>query len=264
MLFAEAQGQGQGQEPDQPPGQLRKELLSRLASGNEEQRIDAITQISALRHDASDSDQLPVNTALGNSLHQDPSPVVRALTARALGIVAGDQGHSQSDNIAVKALITAIGKERETAVRKAIIYALACYPQPQVTTALIPFLKDKKREVRAATAYTLAENRDPASMQSLVELLRRNGKDDDAFARSQAARGLGRIGVREAIDPLIMALTRDRSQEVRREAAQALGRIATRQDANVIEALRGATLSNDPYLVTAAESAIASINARDP
>jgi HEAT repeat protein len=259
VLFAEARGQ----EAERPPGQLRKELLSRLTSGDVEQRIDAITQIGALRHDTSDSDQLPINTALGNSLQQDTSPVVRALAARALGIAAGNQGHSQSNSIAVAALLAAIGKERETAVRKAIIYALACYPQPQVTTALIPFLKDKKREVRAATAYALAESGDPASSQALVEVLRRGDKDDDAFARSQAARGLGRIGERDAIDPLIMALTRDRSQEVRREAAQSLGRIATRQDANVIEALRGATLSNDPYLVTAAENAIASINARD-
>jgi HEAT repeat protein len=259
VLFAEAQGQ----EAERPPGQLRKELLSRLTSGDVEQRIDAITQIGALRRDTSDSDQLPINTALGNSLQQDTSPVVRALAARALGIAAGNQGHSQSDSIAVAALLAAIGKERETAVRKAIIYALACYPQPQVTTALIPFLKDKKREVRAATAYALAESGDPASAQALVEVLRRGDKDDDVFARSQAARGLGRIGGRDAIDPLIMALTRDRSQEVRREAAQSLGIIATRQDANVIEALRGATLSNDPYLVTAAESAIASINARD-
>jgi HEAT repeat protein len=259
LLFAEARGQ----EADQPSGQSRKELLSRLASGDEEQRIDAITQIGALPRDTSDSDQIPVITALGNSLQQDSSPVVRALAARTLGIVAGNQGHSQSDGIAVAALIAAIGKERELAVRKAIIYALACYPQPQVTTALIPFLKDKKREVRAATAYALAENADPASAQPLVEVLRRGAKDDDAFARSQAARGLGRIGGRDAIDPLIAALTHDRSQEVRREAAQALGKIATRQDANVIEALRGATLSNDPYLVSAAENAIASINARD-
>jgi len=260
LLVAEARGQ----EADQAQGQLRKELLSRLASGDEEQRIDAITQIGALRRDIPDSDQMSINTALANSLQQDSSPVVRAMAARALGIVAGNQEHSQSDSTAVAALIAAVGKERELAVRKAIIYALACYPQPQVTTTLIPFLKDKKSEVRAATAYALAENADPASAQPLAELLRRGGKDEDAFTRSQAARGLGRIGARGAIDQLIRALTHDKSQEVRREAAQSLGRIATRQDSNVIEALRGATLSNDPYLVTAAEIAIASINARNP
>src|SRR5262249_60438131 len=127
--------------------------------------------------------------------------------ARALGIAAGNPGHNQSGSIAVSALIAAIGKEREIAVRKAIIYALACFPQPEVTAALIPFLKDKKNEVRAATAYALAENGDPASAPALVEVLRRGGKDKDAFTRSQAARGLGRIGAPDPIYPFIMPFT---------------------------------------------------------
>ena len=252
-----------GQETVQTPEQLRKELLARLASGNEEQRIDALTRIGALWHNISDSDELAVITALGECLQQDPSPVVRALAARALEIAAENRGQIRSREAALAALTAALGKERETAARKAIVYALARYPQPQVTTALIPLLKDKKREVRAAAAYALAENGDPASTQALTEFLRRNGKEDDAFARSQAARGLGRIGDHDAVDPLVEALTRDKSQEVRREAALSLGKIATRQDAKAIEALRDATLANDPYLVSAAESAIASINERD-
>ena len=139
---------------------------------------------------------------------------------------------------------------------KAIIYALAHYPQPQVTSTLTPFLKNKRSELRAAAAYALAEIGDTASAQALAELLRRGGKDEDAFARGQAARGLGRVGGHDSIDLLTNALSNDRSQEVRREAALALGRIATSQDAKAIEALRNATLSNDPYLVGAAENAI--------
>ncbi|MGH9767454.1 MAG: HEAT repeat domain-containing protein [Blastocatellia bacterium] len=247
------------QEADRRTEPLQKELLSRLASGDEEQRLDAIMRIGALWRNAPNSVDFPVITALGNALQQDPSPVVRALAARALEIGSGNQG---SDS-AIPTLTAALGKEREVAVRKAIIYALARYPQPQVTTALIPFLKDKKTELRAAAAYALAENGDQTSAEALTEALRRSGKDEDAFARGQAARGLGRIGGRDSIDPLLDALARDKSQEVRREAARALGRIATRQDAKVIEALRAAALSNDPYLVIAADSAIASINARD-
>ena len=167
-------------------------------------------------------------------------------------------------NEAVEALLAALGKERELAVRKAIIYALARYPQSQVTSALIPFLKNKHTEVRAAAAYALAENGDPTSAKALAELLRRGAKDEDAFARSQAARGLGRVGGHDSIDLLTNALSNDRSEEVRREAALALGMIATPQDAIAIEALRNATLSNDPYLVSAAEGAIASINSRNP
>jgi len=260
LLFVEVRGQ----ETDSQANQPRQELLSRLASGDEEQRIDAITRIGALWSATTDLVELPVITALGNSLQQDSSPVVRALAARALEIIGGNQSSGQSADKAVHALIAALGTEREVAVRKAVIYALARYPQLQVTASLIPFLKDKKTELRAAVAYALAENGDLTSAQALTEVLRRSGKDEDAFARSQAARGLGRIGGRDSIDPLLEALTRDRSQEVRREAARALGRIATRQDWKVIEALRGATLSNDPYLVIAADSAISSINSRNP
>lgn len=259
MLFAG----GRGQEADPPTSQSRRDLLGRLTSGDEEQRIDSIVRISALLRDEPDSVEMPVIAALGSALQRDSSPVVRALAARALEICAGNRGGGQS-NEAVAALLAALKKERELAARKAIIYALARYPQPQVTSALIPFLKNKHSELQASAAYALAETADPASAQALAEVLRLSDKDEDAFARSQAARGLGLIGARDSIDLLANSLSHDRSQDVRREAARSLGRIATLQDAKAIEALRGATLSNDPYLVSAAEDAIATINSRNP
>lgn len=257
-----------GRNGERQANQSLEELLSRLASGDEEQRVDAITQISAFWREAVDSVELPIVSALLKALQQDSSPVVRALAARALesgaeNQVAG-QGASQGVNKIVDALMAALGKEREVAVRKAIIYALARYPQPQVTAGLIPFLKHKRSELRASAAYALAEHRDPASAAALTEALKRRGKEKDAFVRSQAARGLGRIGGRDSINPLLDALRRDNSQEVCREAARALGLLAGRQDAKVIEALRAATLSNDPYLVVVAENAISAINSRNP
>ncbi|HZF37735.1 MAG TPA: HEAT repeat domain-containing protein [Blastocatellia bacterium] len=259
MLFAG----GRGQEVDRRTDRLRQELLSRLASGDEEQRIDSAVRISALLRDDPDAIETSVISSLGAALQRDSSPVVRALAARALEICAGNQGDGRSDE-AVAALLAALGKERDLATRKAIIYALARYPQPQVTSALLPFLKNRRSELRAAAAYALAEIGDPASAGALAEVLRRGGKDEDAFARSQAARGLGRVGGRDSIDLLTDALSGDGSQEVRREAALSLGRIATPQDAKALEALRKATLSNDPYLVSAAEKAIASVNSRSP
>ncbi|MBO0724831.1 MAG: HEAT repeat domain-containing protein [Blastocatellia bacterium] len=263
LLFAE----GRGQEIDQRTDRSRQELLSRLASGDEEQRIDSVVRLSALLRDDPEAIETSVITSLGAALQRDPSPVVRALTAMALEICAGNQagnqGGGRSDE-AVAALLAALGKERDLAAQKAIIYALARYPQPRVTSALIPFLKNRRSELRAAAAYALAEAGDPASAQALAEVLRRGGKDEDAFARSQAVRGLGRIGGRDSIDLLTDALSDDKSQEVRREAALSLGRIATSQDAKAIEALRKATLSNDPYLVSAAEEAIVSVNLRNP
>jgi HEAT repeat protein len=258
MLFAG----GRGQEVDRRTDRSRQELLSRLASGDEEQRIDSLVRICSLLRDEHGSIETSVIKSLGEALQRDSSPVVRALAARALEVCAGNLGARSDD--AVAALLAALGKERETAARKAIIYALARYPQPQVTSALIPFLKNKRSELRAAAAYALAETGDPASAPALAEVLRQGGKDEDAFARSQAARGLGRVGGRDSIDLLTNALSNDRSQEVRREAALSLGLIATSQDLKAIEALRNATLSNDPYLVIAAENAIANINSRNP
>jgi HEAT repeat protein len=263
MLFAGGPQQARGQEADRRTDRSRQELLSRLASGDEEQRIDFLVRICALLRDEPEEIETSVIMSIGAALQRDSSPVVRALAARALEICGGNLGGGQGDEAAA-ALLAALGKERELAVRKAIIYALARYSQPQVTSALIPFLKNKRSELRAAAAYALAETGDPTSAEELAELLRRGAKSEDAFARSQAARGLGRIGGHDSIDLLTNALSNDRSEEVRREAALSLGRIATSQDAQVIEALRNATLSNDPYLVSAAEKALANINSRNP
>ncbi|MGH9836209.1 MAG: HEAT repeat domain-containing protein [Blastocatellia bacterium] len=243
-----------GQEAERQANPSEEQILSHLASGDEEQRLNAVTRAGDLFLTAPDSVKSSIISALGNSLRTDPSPVVRALAARAMEV-------SRDDRV-VPTLITALGRAREVAVRKAIIYSLARYPQAQVTSALTPFLKDRKHELRAAAAYALAEIGDASSAQALIEVLRRRGKDEDAFARSQAARGLGQIGSRDAIDSLLEALTRDKSPEVRREAARALGRLATKQEAKVIEALRAAMSSNDPYLAVAADEAIASINLR--
>lgn len=258
ISFAE----GGGQEVDRRTDPSRLELLSRLASGDEERRIDSLVRISALLLDEPGSIEPSVIKSLGGALQRDTSPVVRALAARAMEICAGNLAAGQGED-AVAALLAALGKEQELAARKAIIYALARYPQPQVTSALIPFLKNKHSELRASAAYALAETGDPATAPALAEVMRR-AKDEDAFARSHAARALGRVGGRDSIELLTNALTNDGSQEVRREAALSLGRIATSQDAKAIEALRNATLSNDPYLVSAAENAIANINSRDP
>jgi HEAT repeat protein len=244
-----------------------QELLSQLASGDEERRIDSAVRLGALLRDRPETIETSVIASLSRSLQQDSSPVVRALAAMALEICAGEYVDSRGDGQsgeAVEALLAALGKERDLAARKAIIYALARYPQPRVISALIPFLKNRRRELRAAAAYALAESADPASTPALTDLLKRAGKDEDAFARSQAARGLGRAGGRDSIDILTEALSDDSSQEVRREAAISIGRIATLQDTKAIGALRNATLSNDPYLVSAAENAIASINSRNP
>lgn len=241
----------------------RERWLSRLTAGNEEERLDAMAHLVVMFSAASDSsgaanglneENFSAITALALALRKDASPVVRALAARALEVCG--------DRRAAEPLMSALGEEREIAVRKAIIYAFARHPSPQAAAHLIPLLKDKQPDIRGSAAFALAEIRDPASATALLDLIKGRRKDEDAFARAQAIRGLGLIGDRTATDSLLTALKKDDSPDVRREAARALGRIATGQDVKTIEALRAAQLSSDPYLTGIATEAIAAINTR--
>src|SRR5262245_27819642 len=151
MMFAGEPRQTGGQEADRRTDRLRRELLDRMASGDEEQRIESLDRICALLRDQTDAIETAVITSIGAALQRDASPVVRALAARALESCAGNLDAGQGDEPSA-ALLAALGKERELAVLTAIIYALARYPQPQVTSTLTPFLKNKRSELRAAAA----------------------------------------------------------------------------------------------------------------
>src|SRR5262245_65124589 len=141
MLFAGGPRQTRGQEADRRTDHSWREMLERMTSGDEEQRIDSLVRICALLRDEPDAIETPLITSIGDALQRDSSPVVRALAARALETCAGNLGAGQGD-VARSTLLAWRGKEREVAVLKAIIYALARYPQSQVTSALIPFLKN--------------------------------------------------------------------------------------------------------------------------
>jgi HEAT repeat protein len=239
------------------PGEISQDFLTaRLASGDVEQRLDAVVQLRAL-FDAAPNSASPLTIArLADVLQRDVSPIIRALSARVLGNCCGQ--------LAAPALIASLASEREIAVRKAIIYALARYRSPQITSTLISLLKDKAPEIRGAASFALAEIGDAISSEALLEILQKLQKEEDAFARSQAARALGKIGDHSAIEVLVKLLLHDKSQEVRREAAHALGSLANKQDTNVIEALREAILRSDPYLAGVAREALDKVNTRNP
>lgn len=229
---------------------------SQLGSGDEEQRRDALVHIGTFLGDPANSISQQTKTALGNILQRDASPVNRALAARAFELIGDEQS--------LPVLFTSLNSEREIAVRKAIIYALARQRSAQITSSLIPLLKDKNSEIRASAAFALAEIGDPSSVDALIELLRKRGKDEDAFARSQAVRAIGKFGKVDAISILLNTLTRDKSTEVRREAAKSLGSIDITNASGVEEALRSVLTSEDPYLVAAAEASLAKIKSRNP
>ncbi len=229
-------------------------LVARLAATDEETRLAALIDLAALFKSHLNAPRPATLKTLANTLQTDPSPIIRTHAARVLEFVSEP---SVSD-----ALLSALRTERELATCKAIIYALARHPAPQVTVALIPLLKHKEKEIRATTAYALAELADTAAATALLEFLQRRNSDEDAFARSQAARGLGRIGYQAAIPALLKALQQDKAQIVRREAAYALGWLAPVQAGAVVAALRQAAQADDPYLREAANAALTQINLR--
>lgn len=236
------------------PVATEQTLAASLAAADEEQRSAALVELSALfkaRLRAAAPNTIAVLTRL---LQSDAAPVIRTHAARALEL-AGDAS-------AVDALLAAFKTEREMTTRKTILYALARYSAPQVTSALLPLLNHKEQEIRATTAFVLAEQADTAAAMPLLGLLQKRRKDTDAFARSQAVRGLGRIGYQAATAVLIETLQKDKAQIVRREAATALGWLTTLPAPNVLAALRTASQADDPYLREAALAAIEKINAR--
>ena len=234
----------------------QQNLIARLANGGEEERFDSIAQLVVLFGATPGSATEQTFNALNAGLRRDNSPLIRALSARALENCCGER--------AVQPLLASLTDEREIAVRKAILYALARHHSPQIAPALIPSLRDKKQETRAAAAYALAEIGDSSSAGPLLNVLQKRRGDEDAFARAQAARGLGKIGLRPAMNALLDSLSRDRSPEVQRESARALGLLATAQDTQVIMALREVILHSDPYLIDIAEDALKSIRLRMP
>jgi HEAT repeat protein len=253
-----APGLSLAQEPPSGEDGVRKALLARLSASDEEQRLDAVTQLAGWFPSSSGEAGFEAVTALALAMRRDVSPVVRALAARALEL--------SGDPRAAEALLSALADEREIAVRKAILYALARHgaarPSPQTVAALIPRLKDKKPEIRGAAAFALAEIRDRASAPALLDLLKKRGKDEDAFARAHAARALGAIGDRTALAPLLKSLATDKFPDVRREAAVALGRLALQSDVEVLAALREALRSPDPHLAAIAVASIEAANSR--
>lgn len=250
------------QEGASAAGPSVKEQLARLASGSDEQRLDAVARLANYFESSMgrpiDPDLLP---GLTRSLQSDSSPVVRALAARALGI--------SGDSRVIAPLTGALAKEREIAVRKSILYALARYPFNSTAAAstsllpLLPLLQDKNAEIRSTAAFALAEIRDPASAPHLLSFLQKQRKDEDAFGRSHAARALGVLAYREALDTLVASLNnKDDFHAVRREAAGAIGLLAGESDGLAIEALRNSIKSDDPYLSRIAENALSQIRLR--
>jgi HEAT repeat protein len=225
---------------------------ARLASGDVEERREAVTRLGAMAR--ADSSRVAA-AAL-----KDAAVIVRATAARAvLSLPAGE---------AAAALLPLLSDKNEF-VRRETAYALGETRSRTSVVALATALaRDKEAGVRGAAAVALGQIGDASAVPILTEAIGRRiarsgflnritfrRTEENEFVRRSAAVALGQIRSREAVPALMSALANERAgDDVRREAARALGLIG---DPSAIPTLQRALLTaSDPYLTEIASEAL--------
>ncbi|QSZ67848.1 HEAT repeat domain-containing protein [Methanofollis aquaemaris] len=128
--------------------------------------------------------------------------------------------HEQTDDLAGEALRLALGGAEEARIRRMASIFLGKTGGASSVGALETALRDPDKEVRAEAMRALVAC-GSAGFPVLLAALR----DPDWRVRYRAAEGLGLIGERRAVAPLVRAL-KDEREHVRYMAAKALGQIA--------------------------------------
>ena len=229
------------QSAEQPSQDIASEiarLTSQLNSSDEEERRGAVLALATL--------ETPAARGLLVSALGDTSERVRAAALTALGELGDPSLAAEVAPLLIR--------DKSIFVRKSAAYALGRLHSPAGTAALVTALKDKNVEVRGAAAVALAEYADAQAIEPLARAL----TDKSEFVRAQSARALGvnSRAARSAVQNLIRVLTSDPDYEPKRQAAWALGEIG---DQSALPALEAARRANDPYLSSAALTAIEKI-----
>ncbi|MCP4699811.1 MAG: HEAT repeat domain-containing protein [Gammaproteobacteria bacterium] len=120
-------------------------------------------------------------------------------------------------------------------VNKAVIVQITLAKSGNKSAAAV--LKDSNWLVRGAAAKMLGEIGDKHAVELLITVL----KDRDQYVRLTATEALGKIGDKHAVVSLIVVL-KDKDQYVRWAAAEALGKIG---DKKAVESLIAALKDND-------------------
>jgi HEAT repeat protein len=210
------------------------------------------------------------------ALRVDASAAVRAQAALVLaGLRATDK------DLGSKALIDALGAEKESRVRKEIIAAMAKYPEvcaagvepltaalkdpdPAVKVAaaealaaaggqaktmaksaapgLLPLLRDPEKAVRVAAVYALGRIQPEGASAVAETMAAMLAAEKDADMRRELVTALDLLA--EKSEPVVKALTAalaDADDEVRRRAARVLGTFAASAAAAADELLKVAT-----------------------
>lgn len=223
----------------------------RLSSSEVEERRDALTRLGNLhRPDASRAATAGLT---------DPIPIVRVAAAHAVLFLPPAE--------AVTLLIPLL-QDKSEFVRREAAYALGeTHNRAAVEPLANLLLVDKEAGVRGAAAVALGEIREESAVPALSQVFgpasiqkkKKSKGEENEFVLRAAARSLGQIRSRAAVDVLIGALQNTTyAGDVRREAAIALGLIG---DSAAVPALRAAFSSEDPYLSEAARAALRRLRA---
>lgn len=140
---------------------------------------------------------------------------------------------------AVEALIEALTHDDKN-IRRCSAKVLGEIRDERAIEPLIVNLKDSNKWVRRETSGALSKMGEPAT-DPLIHLL----DDPDWKVRGAAAWALGRIGSKNAVEPLIKSLLEDENGFVRSGAVNALGNIG---DKRAVEPLKKATEDESSYV----------------
>lgn len=226
----------------------------RLASGDEEDRRDALLRLAALRRAAASRAALP---ALN-----DPSPKVRVMAAKAILSLEPDES---------AAALLPLLNDKDEFVRREVAYALGATRSRTATAPLSNLLlTDKEAGVRGAAAVALGQIGDEAAVIALVGVLApqlaapghgKRKREDNEFVMRAAAVALGQIKSRAGVPALLAVVSNEKAPtDVRREAVRSLGLIG---DPSAIPALKSASISEDPFLSQLAHESLRKLS-REP
>lgn len=190
------------------------------------------------------------------ALRVDTSAAVRAQAALVLaGLRKDDIGQGS------KALVDALGTEKESRVRKEIIAAMTKFPEVCAAgiDPLVGALKDPDPTVKvaAAEAIALAGSQTKTMARSAAPGLEPLLKDPDKAVRMAAVYALGRIqpdGASALAETMAAMLGTEKDADMRRELVASLGLLAEKPDV-VVKALGAALFdANDEVRRVAART----------
>lgn len=219
----------------------------RLGSSEIEDRRDALMRLGNLKR--------PDASHVAASGLNDPAPSVRVAAAHAILSVPAQEAVT---------LLMPLLQDKLEFVRREAAYALGETHSRSAVEALTNLLlSDKDAGVRGAAAVGLGQIGDESAVVVLAQVLgapapaqkkKKSKPQEDEFVLRAAARSLGQIRSRAAVNTLIATLGNEAyANDVRREAATSLGLIG---DSAAVPALRAAFASDDPYLAQAAREAL--------